>query len=308
MVQDTLWSSLGLSKLLRIATENSIDKMGRLILAGANIGSYLLFRPVTLFSSKSIWPVTLPTVSSSFLRFKSGTSSRRWVARQKDDVHSKQSKSEGYRSRAAYKLIEIDNKYKLFGKSCKSIVDLGFAPGAWTQVALARSKSRNVQPGILGVDLLDCSPPEGATFLQGDIFSKKTHSEIVDYFTTESAMGKNSNANLSDGPKRPLDLVLSDMMVNTSGIKDNDHFASMDLCDGVLILACRLLKKNGNLVMKFYTGKEDQILQKKLEKVFTRVHKMKPEACRAELREMYFVGLRKRLDDISIEEVFDEAG
>lgn len=275
-----------------------------MVLVGAKVGNLLLFRPATLSSSKSIWPVSFHTVSRSNLRYKSGTSSRRWVARQKDDVHSKKSKSEGYRSRAAYKLIEIDNKYKLFGKSCKSIVDLGFAPGAWTQVALARSKSKNVQPSILGVDLLDCSPPEGATFLQGDIFSKKTHSEIVDYFTRERATEKTSNGNISE-PERPLDLVLSDMMVNTSGIKDNDHFASMDLCDGVLILACRLLKKNGNLVMKFYTGKEDQILQKKLEKVFARVQKMKPEACRAELREMYFVGLRKRLDDISIEEVFE---
>lgn len=242
--------------------------------------------------------VNLLKVSRTSLRYKSGTSSRRWVTRQKDDVHSKQSKSEGYRSRAAYKLIEIDNKFKLFGKSTKNIVDLGFAPGAWTQVALSRSKSRNVKPKILGVDLLDCSPPEGATFLQGDIFSKKTHAEIVEFFNSSQECA-------SEAEERPLDLVLSDMMVNTSGIKDNDHFASMDLCDGVLILACRLLKKNGNLVMKFYTGKEDQILQKKLEKVFYRVQKMKPEACRAELREMYFIGLKKRLDDITIEEVFN---
>lgn len=231
------------------------------------------------------------------LRYKSGTSSKRWVTRQKDDYHSKQSKSEGYRSRAAYKLIEIDNKFRIFGKGTRNIVDLGFAPGAWTQVALARSKGKRVIPKMLGVDLLDCSPPEGATFLQGDIFSKKTHSQIDEFF-------KKSGEDSIEG--KPLDLVLSDMMVNTSGIKDNDHFASMDLCDGVLILACRLLKKDGNLVMKFYTGKEDQLMQKKLEKVFHRVQKMKPEACRAELREMYFIGLKKRLDEITIEEVFEQ--
>lgn len=95
------------------------------------------------------------------------------------------------------------------------------------------------------------------------------------------------------------------MMANTSGIGDNDHYASMELCDGVLLLALKMLQKNGSLVMKFYTGKEDQLLQKRLEKVFHKVHKMKPAACRAELREMYFVCLKKRKDNVAIEEVFD---
>lgn len=301
VVQDTLWSTLEILRILRHPEEKPTDISLKMFLARPTSLNILASRLRMAVSPKSTWPSPLHMLSTSRLRFKSGTSSRRWVARQKDDVHSKMSKSEGFRSRAAYKLIEIDNKYKLFGKSCKNMVDLGFAPGAWTQVALARSKSRNVRPNILGVDLLHCSPPEGASFLQGDIFSKKTHSEIVDYFSGEMAQ----DATISYEIERPLDLVLSDMMVNTSGIKDNDHFASMDLCDGVLILACRLLKKNGNLVMKFYTGKEEQILQKKLERVFTRVQMIKPEACRAELREMYFVGLRKRLDDISIDEVFE---
>lgn len=213
-----------------------------------------------------------------------------------DDAHTKQSKVDGYRSRAAYKLLEIDTKFKLIGPNCKNIVDLGFAPGAWSQVVLAKAKSKGVTPTVLGVDLIECSPPEGAHFIQGDIFSKKTHSEIVDFFASQTQK--------SSG--RPLDLVLSDMMVNTSGIKDNDHFASMDLCDGVLILACRLLGKNGNLVMKFYTGKEDGLLQKKMEKIFHKVYKTKPEACRAELREMYFVGLKKKDNHTKIEDVFNQ--
>lgn len=209
-----------------------------------------------------------------------------------DDAHTKKSKVEGYRSRAAYKLLELDSKFKLFSRSSRNIVDLGFAPGAWTQVALGKTKQRGIRTKILGVDLIECSPPEGANFIQGDIFSKKTHEQIVGFF--------------NDGDEgRPLDLVLSDMMVNTSGIKDNDHFASMDLCDGVLILACQLLKKDGNLVMKFYTGKEEGLLQSKLEKVFHKVHKAKPEACRAELREMYFVALKKRSNDTKLEEIFN---
>lgn len=280
----------------------------------------------SLSNSSSQLVLSLSVCSSQVrvLRWKSGTSSRRWVARQKDDYHSKLSKSEGYRSRAAYKLIEIDNKFKIFNGKSRNIVDLGFAPGAWTQVALNRCKAKKVRPNILGVDLLGCLPPEGAHFLQGDIFSKKTHEAITEHFGTSS---KDFGATIEDGgngeveekkngneidvdksvkdngisAKFPLDLVLSDMMVNTSGIKDNDHFASMDLCDGVLILASRLLRKDGNLVVKFYTGKEDQFLQRKLERLFVKVHKMKPEACRAELREMYFVGLRKRTNEVDLE-------
>lgn len=285
-------------KTFRQAVEFASRKMRNVLLTGIRNNNFSILSQINTFKPILLRPSHPHIQPTTSLRFKSGTSSKRWVTRQKDDIHSKQSKSEGYRSRAAYKLIEIDNKFRFFGKKSKNIVDLGFAPGAWTQVALARSKSKNVRPNILGVDLLECSPPEGASFLHGDIFSKKTHSEIINYFTLKQHE-QNENA------EKPLDLVLSDMMVNTSGMKDNDHFASMDLCDGVLILACRLLRKNGNLVMKFYTGKEDQLLQRKLEKVFSRVQKMKPEACRAELREMYFIGLKKRLDNTSIEEVFD---
>lgn len=213
-------------------------------------------------------------------RFKSSLL-KLWVSRHAGDTHARQSRQEGYRSRAAYKLIELDDKFGLFSKKTRNIVDLGFAPGAWTQVALGRLKA---PPNILGVDLIQCAPPEGSHFLKGDIFSKKTHGEIRDYF--------------GEALREPIDLVLSDMMANTSGIKDNDHFASMDLCSGVLLLACNLLRRNGNLVMKFYTGKEEQALQRRLEAVFQKVHKTKPAACRPELREMYFVGLLKRHSNV----------
>lgn len=202
-----------------------------------------------------------------------------------DDHHSKQSKAEGYRSRAAYKLIELDQKFKLIKKDSANVVDLGFAPGAWSQVVLARCKALGVKPNVLGVDLIASAPPTGAHFIQGDIFSRATHQAISDHF---------DNA--------PVDLVLSDMMVNTSGIKDNDHYASMELCEGVLLLACNVLRKNGNLAVKFYTGKEEKLFQTKLEKVFQKVHRAKPAACRDELREMYFVGMRKK--DVDVGEIF----
>lgn len=212
-----------------------------------------------------------------FLRYKSGTSSRRWIDRQSADPFTKKSLSDGYRSRAAYKLLEMNLKFKIFKKSSRNIVDLGFAPGAWTQVALEKSKELKISPRILGVDLIDCAPPTGSHFIQGNIFSRKTHGEIDDFFAEEG-----------------LDVVLSDMMSNTTGNGELDHFASMDICEGVVILADRLLKKNGVLVMKFFSGSQDKELRQKLEAQFTRVFTTKPKACRQSLREMYLVGLGKR--------------
>ncbi|ODV79689.1 23S ribosomal RNA methyltransferase [Suhomyces tanzawaensis NRRL Y-17324] len=230
-----------------------------------------------------------PLILWGGLRQKSNSSGR-WLERQSNDAHTKQAKTEYYRSRAAYKLIEIDKKYKLFSKRTTNIVDLGFAPGAWTQVAIERMKKLGHKSRILGVDLISCSAPQGSHFIQGDILSRKTHQDIQQFFSEEEA--------------QPVDLVLSDMMANTSGIKDNDHFASMDLCDGAMILSCHLLKEGGSLVMKFYTGKEDQVLLKKMQKMFKKVYRMKPDACRDELREMYIIGVRK--NQLTVQELFGE--
>lgn len=231
------------------------------------------------------------------LRWKSkSSSSTKWLNRQKKDHHTKESKSQNYRSRAAFKLIEIDEKFKIFNKTYKNIVDLGFAPGAWTQVAIERTKSLNAKVNILGIDLINCSPPEGAGFIQGNILSRKTHESIREFFNSKVQV---------ESKEKPIDLIISDMMANTSGIKDNDHYASMELCDGALILASTLLSQNGSIVMKFYTGKEDMLLKQKLEKMFQKVYKMKPAACRNELREMYYIGLKRRKDEIDVADLFN---
>lgn len=206
------------------------------------------------------------------VRPKISVSSGRWLRRQKDDPHTREAKKQHYRSRAAYKLIELDQKFLLLKRDCLRIVDLGFAPGAWTQVAMQKMQQLDRTPTILGVDIIPSTPPEGTHFLHGDIFSRKTHLEIRRFF--------------DDGD---VDLVLSDMMANTSGIKDNDHLASMELCEGALILAANCLKKKGTLVMKFYTGREDKQLEEKCRAMFKKVNRAKPSACRPELREMYLV-------------------
>lgn len=242
-------------------------------------------RPSPIIKCASLLPHHNPSggVSTRIgLRFKSGTSARRWVARQLADSHTKQARQERFRSRAAYKLIELDEKFRLFDKNVKNVVDLGFAPGAWTQVAMARMSALGIQnPKILGVDLIQCASPSGCHFLQGDILSRKTHGEISEFFG-----------------RQPVDLVLSDMMANTSGLKENDHFSSMDLCEGVLMLSQNLLSKGGSLAVKFYSGAEDRLFEEKLRTEFQRVYRMKPKACRAELRELYFVALRKKTEPL----------
>lgn len=200
-----------------------------------------------------------------------------WLDRQKNDFLVKLLKQNNYRSRAAYKLLELDEKFRLIDKKTKNIIDLGFAPGAWTQVVVEKTRKKEVDAKVLGVDLINCTAPEGSSFLQGNILSKRTHEDIRGFYGHES----------------PADLILSDMMANTSGNGDTDHFASMELCDATLILANTLLKKNGKLVMKFYTGKEDGLLMDKMKKMFARVARFKPKACRQESREMYVVGLRR---------------
>ncbi|ABN64775.2 Mitochondrial rRNA Methyltransferase [Scheffersomyces stipitis CBS 6054] len=244
----------------------------------------------------------------NFIRYKS-KSSTRWLNRQVNDPHTKQSKSDHYRSRAAYKLIEIDQKYSVFNRKTENILDLGFAPGAWTQVAVERMKKLGVKSSILGVDLILSTAPKGSHFIQGNILSKKTHDDIRDFFTRKQSEivkeSEGSEIEIIDQKRKMLtvDLVLSDMMSNTSGIKDNDHYASMDLCDGAIILACEVLKEGGSLVMKFYTGKEDQVLQERMRLLFEKVYRFKPQACRNESREMYIIGVGKKRD-ICVEEVF----
>lgn len=209
-------------------------------------------------------------------RFKSSSSSKRWLERQQNDLFSRQSKTLGYKSRAAFKLIEINDKYRIFNRKASNIVDLGCSPGSWTQVALQQAQKHHNTPKILGIDLIKCSLPKGATFIQGDFLTPEIHRRIMQHFD-----------------HKPIDLVLSDMMTNATGLGNIDHLASMDLCHSVTHLAHSLLAKNGTLVMKFFMGQEQSIVASELQKMFHKVYTFKPQSSRDELREMYFVALKK---------------
>ncbi|VUG19918.1 MRM2 [Brettanomyces bruxellensis] len=280
-----------------------------------------------------------------FARYKSSGSSKRWLRRQKNDIYSREAKHENLKSRAAFKLLQIDQQFKLFhspGGVPLNVVDLGAAPGAWNQVALDKCPR---QSKILGVDILPYQPPRGVSSMQANILSKRTHENIRNFFqkkdnksmmeefedveittvggkkltvTEGTIQGANSASidtysrpqdkspgsnqpvdseqekHLEEAKNWPVDVVLSDMMANTSGLAVRDHEMSMDLCDAALIVAIDLLKKNGKLVIKFFTGVQDKYLEQRLKVVFHKVQRFKPSACRRESKECYFVCLGKK--------------
>jgi len=193
-------------------------------------------------------------------------SSVRWLERQLNDPYVKQAKAEGYRSRAAYKLIELDDRFGLL-KGVKRVVDLGIAPGGWSQVV------RKVSPkaAIVGIDLLETEPLEGVTILQMD-------------FMGDAAPGLLEAA--LDGPP---DLVLSDMAANTVGHKQTDHLRTMGLVEAAAQFAVETLTEGGAFVSKVLAGGTDAELLALLKRHFRTVKHAKPPASRKGSSEWYVI-------------------
>ncbi|CAH6719591.1 rRNA methyltransferase 2, mitochondrial [[Candida] jaroonii] len=240
------------------------------------------------------------------IRFKS-SSSTRWLNRQKNDEFSKKSKTQHFKSRAAFKLIEINERFHIL-RNCRNIVDLGYAPGSWSQVIKSSMEKSGKRGKILGVDLINCSPPEGVDFIQGDFLHHETQQKIIDYFNGQYVGEVFGSKKLLaekvaypdsepldhdiENKTQSVDLILSDMLENTTGLKNIDHLSSMDICNSVMIFSNRLLKKNGSLVMKFYQGNEQTGIENKLKQMFTKVYIFKPKSSRSESKEMFFVALK----------------
>ncbi len=178
------------------------------------------------------------------------------------DYFYKKAKEEGFRSRAAYKLLEIQKKYKIFKKG-DYVLDLGCAPGGWIQVAI-RFIGKNGK--IKGIDLLDVKPFNNSNIeiIKGDIF---------DY----------------DFSQEKFDVIISDMAPNTSGIKHADYFKSYELCETAFYIAKKSLKNHGNLVLKIFQGKEFNELRGKLKKNFKIISVFKPKSSRSTSSETYLV-------------------
>ena len=200
-------------------------------------------------------------------------SSTRWLERQLNDPYVAQAQKEGYRSRAAYKLIEIDDKYKLL-KPGQCVVDLGCAPGGWTQVAVKRTKSdRNSGAYVIGIDIQDVDMIAGAEILKMDFMDDAAPDEIC---------------NLAG---RAPNLVLSDMAAAVTGHKNTDHLRTIALAEAAAYFAIENLVTDGAFCAKVFQGGTEADLLSELKKNFTRVIHVKPKASRKESSELYVIAL-----------------
>ncbi|MDE3016932.1 MAG: RlmE family RNA methyltransferase [Pseudomonadota bacterium] len=199
---------------------------------------------------------------------KRSNSSTRWLERQLNDPYVKRARQEGYRSRAAYKLIELDDRFK-FLKPGKTVLDLGAAPGGWTQVAVAKSRSLPDAPRVIAVDILPMPGIPGAVVLQLDFLSAAAPQKI--------------RALLPDG----VDMVLSDMAPNTIGHTATDHLRIVALLEAAYPFACEVLKPGGVFIAKVFQGGAERELLARMKKDFDSVRHAKPKASRSGSSEMY---------------------
>lgn len=207
---------------------------------------------------------------------KRKTSSTLWLQRQLNDPYVIMAKKEGYRSRAAYKLIELDDKFH-FLKPGKKILDLGAAPGGWTQVSVARCKSTPESPQVVAIDILDMPRVTGSEFIQCDFMDDSAPQKLRDL--------------LGGKP----DVILSDMAPNTTGHGATDHLRIMALLELAYEFALEVLKPGGVFVAKVFQGGTERELLARMRKDFETVKHAKPQASRSDSSEMYVVamGFRK---------------
>ena len=197
---------------------------------------------------------------------KRTASSARWLTRQLNDPYVKKARDEGYRSRAAYKLAELDDRFALL-KGVKAVIDLGIAPGGWAQIVAKRA------PGaaIVGIDLLPVDPLPNVTLFQMDF------------------MADEAPAMLTEALGRAPDLVLSDMAANTVGHKQTDHLRTMGLVEAAADFAIQALAPGGGFVAKVLAGGTDPVLLALLKRHFATVKHAKPPASRKGSSEWYVI-------------------
>ncbi|WPY01004.1 Ribosomal RNA large subunit methyltransferase E [Candidatus Trichorickettsia mobilis] len=205
-------------------------------------------------------------------------SSNQWLQRQLNDPYVAKAKVDGYKSRAAYKLLEIHHKFKLFKPDAK-IVDLGAAPGSWSQVAAQLSRSTKINPkynNIVAVDLLPMETIPGVLFIQKDFLDADTSAIIID--------------NLPGG----ADVVISDMAANTTGHNATDYVRTLYLCECALDFALSILNPDGHFISKVFSGGTEHELLHKVKQNFKIVKHFKPAASRKESREYYLIALNRK--------------
>ena len=194
-------------------------------------------------------------------------SSKLWISRQNNDFYVKEAKARGYRSRSAFKLLEINKKFK-FLKNNLNILDLGSAPGGWSQVCSEINKNGKT----LSIDILDMDKIDNV------FFYKKDFNE-TDFFDFVNNFFENNK----------VDLVLSDMAVNTTGNKDLDAIKTNSIALDVVNLSRVILRPKSSLLVKIFSGKDENILIKNAKDSFKNIERIKPDSSRKESREMYLL-------------------
>lgn len=196
--------------------------------------------------------------------------SARWLERQLNDPYVKRAKAEGWRSRAAFKLIEIDDEFHII-KPNSLVLDLGVAPGGWAQVAMKRGAKK-----VVGVDLLHTDPIENVTLIKGDFTEPDIQNELL------TKLGGKPN------------LIISDMAANTVGHKATDHIRTSALAELAADFAIEFLDKGGSFVTKVFQGGSEKEMLDKLKQSFRTTKHVKPKASRAESVELYLLAIDRK--------------
>ena len=192
--------------------------------------------------------------------------SKNWVNKQRRDTYVRQSKVDGYRARSAYKLIEIDEKFKIF-KGGLTVIDIGAAPGSWSQYA-----SKTVKNGkIISIDLKEMEPIDNTTQIIGDFTNNETQEQIKNLLTDKT------------------DVVMSDMAVNTTGIKNIDSIQTGELCKDAMFFSKEIVSKNGFFISKIFMGGSFNEIIQFGKKIFKDVKVFKPKSSRKDSKESFII-------------------
>ena len=192
--------------------------------------------------------------------------SKEWIKRQRRDIYVRKSKQEGFRSRAVYKLQEINDKYKIL-KNGFSIIDLGAAPGGWSQFTIEKYKNCK----LLSIDLEEMEPIGNSLQIVGDFKKQSSKQKIINYF------------------KNKVDLVMSDMAVNTTGIKNIDSIQTSELCKEAMIFSKGVLNENGFFISKIFMGGAFNEIVALAKEIFKEVKVFKPKSSRKESKESFII-------------------
>ena len=192
--------------------------------------------------------------------------SKNWIRKQHRDIYVRSSKIHGYRSRSAFKLIEIDKKFRLFLNK-KTLLDLGSSPGGWTQIATKKI----IKGKILSVDLKKMDPITNSKFILGNFLMQEVKNEILDYFDEK------------------IDIIISDMAPNTTGNKNLDSLATGELCLEAMNFSKNIIKKNGFFVSKIFMGSNFNEILNIAKELFKEVSIFKPKSSRQESKENYII-------------------